>query len=455
MQRDGEKVSWLRRVTVASLLVVTTGCANLNTIERTSSLPREDGRGVAIHLDAQQRLVLYSAERYCAEPSPDALQAYASALGLAKSLPSQDASSLAAGQQSYAASIGLRTQSITIMRDALYRMCEAYHNGILGDVMVATLLGRSQDLTAVILAVEQLTGAVAANQVILGSTTSASASANLVANEHALVTAQKALSEREAAVEAATSQRDKASMALSTARTTVEAANTALNAARAETPTNASKIAAAESQLVRAQEGSQRAEEHLKLAESDLKTKIDQRDNAKQVVDTIKAAMDAALTDASVSTASSGQFSLVQPRKQLSDNATKEIATAVQNMVSRVLDKSYTVQSCMALLTRKSSPTEGADRLKSVEDLCVKLVQVGIEAEITAISNYAPTNESQCIRNAMENNEELRGRIATWLKNMQKLRISVGYFLDSSDYVVMRKQVVDHFEIMCGDGGNG
>jgi hypothetical protein len=109
----------------------------------------------------------------------------------------------------------------------------------------------------------------------------------------------------------------------------------------------------------------------------------------------------------------------------------------------------------MALLTRKSSPTEGTDRLKSVEDLCVKLVQVGIEAEITAISNYAPTNESQCIRSAMENNEELRGQIATWLKNTQKLRISVGYFLDSSDYVVMRKQVVDHFEIMCGDGGNG
>ena len=237
------------------------------------------------------------------------------------------------------------------MRDALYRMCEAYHNGILGDVMVTTLLGRSQDLTAVILAVEQLTGAVAANQVVLGSTTSASASANLVANEHALVTAQKALSEREAAVEAATSQRDKASMALSTARTTVEAADTALNAARAETLTNASKIAASKSQLVRAQDGSQRAEEHLKLAESDLKTKIDkidQRDNAKKVVDTIKAAMDAALTDASVSTTSSGQFSFVQPRKQLSDNATKEIVTAVQNMVAKVLDKSYTVQACMA-----------------------------------------------------------------------------------------------------------
>ena len=155
-------MNWVAKVIVASMLVFATGCANINTIGRTTPLPKANDRGVAIHLDAQQRLVLYSGQRYCAESSPDALQAYASALGLAGTQPSQGATSLAAGQQSHAASIGLRTQSITIMRDALYRMCEAYNNGILGDVMVATLLGRSQDLTAVILAVEQLTGAVAA-----------------------------------------------------------------------------------------------------------------------------------------------------------------------------------------------------------------------------------------------------------------------------------------------------
>lgn len=50
------------------------------------------------------------------------------------------------------------------MRDALNRMCEAYGNGAIGEAQVVTLLNRSQDLTAVIFAVEQLTGAVTANQ---------------------------------------------------------------------------------------------------------------------------------------------------------------------------------------------------------------------------------------------------------------------------------------------------
>ena len=288
---------------------------------------------------------------------------------------------------------------------------------------------------------------------ILTGTTSADASANLVANDQALVAAQKNLSEREAAVQTATTQRDKANNKLSTARTTEEAADAALRAARVVTPVDVGIVTTAKSQLNRAQEGRQKAEEYLELAEADVKTKKDQLDNAKQVVETIKAAMDAALTDAASNTSGSGQFGLVQPRKQLSDNATKEIATAVQNMVSKVLDKSYTVQSCMALLTRKDVPQEVGDRLKTVEDLCIQLVQRGIETEIMAISsNYGPTDETQCIRNEMKRVGHLRGQIETWLKKTKNIKVSVGYFLDSRDYVVMRTEAIDHFMLKCGEG---
>ena len=111
-----------------------TGCsvADFNTVGRKTILSKGE-EGVAIHLDAQQRLVLHNAKRFCAEPSPDALQAYAASLGLSGTDPAKGAASLSGAQQSIAGGIGLRTQSITILRDALYRMCEAYNNGVLGD----------------------------------------------------------------------------------------------------------------------------------------------------------------------------------------------------------------------------------------------------------------------------------------------------------------------------------
>lgn len=68
----------MRTQIVTSLVMVSlAGCANLLTIERRSALPRH---GTAIHLDAPQRIAY--ADKFghvCAEPSPDALQAYASA----------------------------------------------------------------------------------------------------------------------------------------------------------------------------------------------------------------------------------------------------------------------------------------------------------------------------------------------------------------------------------------
>ena len=191
---------------VMSLVVALTptllaGCANFKTIDRRTLLSHGDA--VAIHLDAQQRLVLATANGYCAEPSPDAFSAYVASLGLGASSSDQDATSLALGLQSSSGSIGLRTQSITLMRDALYRMCEAANNGHLNNLEVAAFLRRSQDLTAVVLAIEQLTGAVTASQVILTPASSANASANLVSNQQVLDQAEQNVQTQQEAVTAA------------------------------------------------------------------------------------------------------------------------------------------------------------------------------------------------------------------------------------------------------------
>ena len=137
VQRFVRKFSALSMVAVAVML---SACADLQTIGRRTALPNNnasDPYGVAIHLDANQRLVIVQGQKYCAEPSPDAFAAYAASLGLGISAPTQGAASAAQALQSSAGSIGLRTQSITLMRDALYRMCEAANNANLNPCLSA------------------------------------------------------------------------------------------------------------------------------------------------------------------------------------------------------------------------------------------------------------------------------------------------------------------------------
>ncbi|MDE0389753.1 MAG: hypothetical protein OXI75_13725 [Rhodospirillales bacterium] len=148
------------------LLLSLQGCANINTVDRTTPLPYDkDKHGIAIHLDAKQRLVLAKPfGTVCAEPSPDALSTFVASLSGRAESQGDITASLATAISSTAVGYGLRTQSVTLMRDALYRICEAYYGKALTGPAVMTLLAQSQNLTAAILAIEQLTGPVIANQ---------------------------------------------------------------------------------------------------------------------------------------------------------------------------------------------------------------------------------------------------------------------------------------------------
>lgn len=210
-----------------AMAAMLSGCANITTLSRHTNLP---GGGEAIHLDAQQRVVIAKAPIYqvdanlnpvkdatgqsivieqgsvCAEPSPDALQAVSASLGLGAAAPSQGTASLSQALQQSTASIGLRTQSITMMRDAMYRVCEAYQNGAITKADVLQLTQRSQDVMLGVLAIEQLTGAVVARQVILKGGANATATANVNNTKAQLEAAQKAKNAADASVTIATSK---------------------------------------------------------------------------------------------------------------------------------------------------------------------------------------------------------------------------------------------------------
>lgn len=164
------------RILAATALVLSvSACANLHTINRATDVP---GEGKVIHLDAPQRIVHINKKgEACSEPTPDALQAYISSLGGAVGNASNSAS-VSSALSANAQSVGLHSQSITLMREHMFRMCELAQNGWLSDGDIMLLMERSQDLTMGVLAIEQLTGAMVARQARPNGNASATSSAD-------------------------------------------------------------------------------------------------------------------------------------------------------------------------------------------------------------------------------------------------------------------------------------
>lgn len=168
-------------VCVAAVAVAASGCANFNTQSRGFTAHQASAQTV----DASQRAIYAVNKTYiqdgkatkqwtafCAEPSPDALFAFATSLAASANTPGK-ALDLAVSQQQSAASMGLRTQTIQLLRDGMYRLCESYASGAIDNDDMAMLQRRYQNMMLGLLAIEQITGPVIARQVSLGSTASA------------------------------------------------------------------------------------------------------------------------------------------------------------------------------------------------------------------------------------------------------------------------------------------
>lgn len=154
------------KLNMAAVLVsacfVISACANFTHFNESQS--GFDGRQKTTFIDAKQRVIVSNKLsddqiRTCAEPSPDALSAIAASQDLSFGNGSIDLG-LGNALAESAGSIGLRTQSIQLMRDAMYRLCEMYMSGAISDLSFETMNRRFQSSMVAILAIEQLTGAV-------------------------------------------------------------------------------------------------------------------------------------------------------------------------------------------------------------------------------------------------------------------------------------------------------
>ncbi|MCB1864005.1 MAG: hypothetical protein KDG50_01125 [Chromatiales bacterium] len=179
-----ERIKMRLTVLWPSILLVATGCANLSSVHRDLNV--DEGKGALI--DIKQRAIFASRQVHsdgsartlvCAEPSPDSLSAYAAEFAAEANLPNNVAAQLTAALQEGSAFVGLRTQSIQLLRDSLYRLCEGYMSGALDTGKYDILMRRYQKYMVALLAIEQLTGTVKTPTISFDSKGSAEAAKSI------------------------------------------------------------------------------------------------------------------------------------------------------------------------------------------------------------------------------------------------------------------------------------
>lgn len=209
-------------------------CGNLNSIHR--DLNTASGTGVLI--DAKQRAIIVSQRNgniVCGEPSPDAMSAYAAEFSAELAKSSADGGNRSAAikgaLQEAAAFIGMRTPSIQLLRDSMYRTCEAYANG--GSQSEYELaLRRYQRYTVAMMTIEQLTQAGRVPSIVL--------------NTEGSVGGERALSEWTGEIKRQKDLLDKQQAAADKAVVDGDAADAALKTNPNDTTAKANKAAAAQ-----------------------------------------------------------------------------------------------------------------------------------------------------------------------------------------------------------------
>lgn len=328
------------------MLAALQGCANFTHFNEETELA---GGGSAMFVDAKQRVITYQRRPgstatdpsvVCAEPSPDALSSIAAQAGGTFSKGDDLSAALNTSLAEGVGSIGLRTQSIQMMRDAMYRLCEGYQSGALPGLAFETLHRRLQSSMVAILAIEQLTGTVRAPAIVLGSTAAAANADTLVK-----ITAQaEAAREAATAADDAVTQRTAEMATANTARAALDTQVKALTQDSAATPAN--KVAN-DAKIKDIQD------KQIPLADAAVKKASDALANAvataaqrKQLVARLEEARRAALV-AGGSSSVAGSIEVVGSNQR--DMA--QVAESVQKIVEKTLELSYSRDLCTTLLT--------------------------------------------------------------------------------------------------------
>lgn len=142
--------------------------AKARTLQRIPYKPGKDGRLLPEYVT-------------CAEPSPDVAEAVSTSFSTSlaadikglKGVDAKAAASLAFARAEAVAQLTERLATIQLLRDGLYRACEAYANGAITDTTYAVLLSRYDDTMVTLLMGELAAGNFGRSLAVLGSAAAA------------------------------------------------------------------------------------------------------------------------------------------------------------------------------------------------------------------------------------------------------------------------------------------
>lgn len=355
------------------------GCANLNTVFHRFT--PDNGESVAV--DAKERVIISLKKTYkgqgpdntdlewravCAEPSPDALAAISASAGVSAEVL-QKALSAALSTNESAASIGLRTQTIQMLRDAMYRLCEGYASGALDEIGFTRLQRRYQNVMLGLLSIEQLTGAVTSRQVVLGSKSEASTGQALNQLLTALDDAQK--KSATAAQTKADAEKDLADKkkAVADAKTQRDALVKANNNEKAQAIVDFD---------TKTYTPTQAAEKKAAGALTDASSLAEQAQGA---VDSVKKGLETARKNASSGSASGNFDGTTALQSTVTGTQAKDIGDTVYKIVSLIAERDYTAETCFdTILSRQSGRLPDDMRLVATSYCLLALRQQGLKA---------------------------------------------------------------------------
>lgn len=152
----------LAEAAAALVCMALAGCSS--TIFKPVSIDTQPT--TSFSLDGKQRIVLVTDHGsvsnnkrvVCAEPSPDALVGIAASVSGALDIAGKGSAQAAASMAEAVQSIGRRSQTIQLLRDGLYRACEAYLNGAINEEEYKLIISRVDDFAVTMVAIDGLTG---------------------------------------------------------------------------------------------------------------------------------------------------------------------------------------------------------------------------------------------------------------------------------------------------------
>jgi hypothetical protein len=332
------------------------GCAYLTTYTRNVDLSGQN----SLSMDVKQRVVFSqmrpakegheSARVVCAEPSPDALTILGVSGGLDLSSASKQASlGATAALAESGAFVGLRTQSIQLLRDAMYRLCEGYASSAVEPNDFISMQRRYQSTMMGLIAIEQLTRPVVAGQVAMSSRAVATAGPTALLDKAETRYDEKA-ADRQAAEEAQIAATDK----VKKAQADVAGKEAAAKAAKDD----AAKVEAAD-QLAKARQALETATQEQVAKERALK-------EANKALKQAELDLIAARTGASA--AASGDLVAVRGSDQPMETAIKEVANSVEDVVQEI-NFSYAREACFSFWEKETKAERAGQPLPSNKSL--------------------------------------------------------------------------------------